>query len=56
MLDFDIGFVADTPEEKEEARKQRIANMTDEWPELVGLMTGKTWEEIYGLSMVRAKE
>ena len=55
MLKFEVDFEPATPEEKEESRRQRIANMTDQWPELADLMRFKTWREIYDLSMVRHK-
>ena len=52
MKEFNIGFIPDELDEIEEARRQRIANMSDRWPALAQAMHGKTWEEIYRIPMV----
>jgi hypothetical protein len=53
MLDFNIEFTPETPEEREEARKWRIINLTDKYPALAQAMHGKSWSEIYQIPMVR---
>lgn len=46
-MSFDIQFI---PDDAEEERRQRFANMTDKRSELAKLMNGKTWQEIYSLT------
>lgn len=46
-MNFDIEF---EPDDREEQRRQRFANMTDRYPDLAALMTGKTWQQIYDLT------
>lgn len=47
MLEFDIGFVPETPEEKEEFAKQEVANSMDVTPGLAKECHGKTWRQIF---------
>lgn len=46
-MEWNIHFTPETEDEKEEARRQRFANLTDRCPDLAILMNGKTWAEIY---------
>lgn len=47
MLNFDIAFVPETPEEKEENAKQEIANSLDYTPGLAEAINGLTWPQIF---------
>ena len=38
----------------EEAARQAIANATDEHPEIVELIQGSTWEQIYKMPEIQA--
>lgn len=48
-MEFSVEFTPEEAADGEEARKQRLANMTDKWPKLASLMNGSTWQEIYAL-------
>lgn len=47
MLEFDVYFEPETPEEAEEFRKQEIANSMDCTPGLADACQGLTWKEIF---------
>jgi hypothetical protein len=47
MLQFDVEFTPETPEEKEENAKQEIANSMDFTPGLAEACHGKTWDQIF---------